>query len=86
MGPHRCYGKEMTCLCSHTHSEANSLRAAIAQEVEQVVYYSEGCWFESQAPPAACPSILNQDTELQIATDAHLARIWNVCVCECEVL
>ena len=39
---------------------------AVVQGVEQAIWYLEGCWFES---PAACESILEQDTKPHIGPD-----------------
>lgn len=41
----------------------------------------EGAWFESPPPPAACQSILEQDT--QIGPDEHPLPLVCECVCVC---
>ena len=47
-------------------------QAAVAQELEQVLQYLDGCWFQSLAPPTACRSILEQDTGPQTAPHEQL--------------
>ncbi len=43
---------------------------AVAQYVERVVYQSEGWWFNSQLLQSTCRSVLEWDTEPQIAPDS----------------
>ena len=50
--------------------------AAAAQEVEQVLQWSEGRWFESRLLPAARQCVLEQNTEPRIPPDEQFGVLW----------
>ena len=57
-------------------------RVAVAQGVEMVVHLSQGWWFDPQLL-AMCWSVLEQDTEPQIASDGQASAYHGCCVCVC---
>ena len=64
-------------MCEHESFTGFNYVVAVAQEVEWDVQKSEGCWFESRVPLAACRSVLEQDTDAQIAPDEQgMAADW----------
>ncbi len=50
-------------------SKLYTFGAAVAQEVERVIYLSEGQWFDSRLLWSACQSVLGQNTEPKTAYD-----------------
>ena len=74
--------KISTCVPGELISEKSKslfvFGAAVAQEIERVVHYSEDWWFDPRLFRSACQSVPGQDTEPQIATEGCVSE----CVCE----
>lgn len=64
-----------------SHSGKGLIRAAVAQEVEWVVYLSDGWCFNLQLLRCTYQSVLGQDTEPQIAPNGCYIGV-RMCVYE----
>ncbi len=56
--------------------------AAVAQKVKRVAHFPAGRWFDLQLFQSACWTVLQQETEAQIAPNGCITGVW-VCVVMC---